>query len=339
GPTPLRRQYVVEAWAFSPGADSTRCEVVVTIPALDVLDFRVVLQRSGPLEFCEGESVTLDPGTGYDRYEWSNGDSTRLLTVRASGTYSCVLFLGGRRGYSDTLQVNVVPRPRPRLVTEGSLPLCPGDTLWIDAGADYAAYSWSNGLAVRRFPATRIGTYSVDVTDAFGCSGRSDSVTVTMFPAASIPVIVRSGDVLETAEAAAWQWRRYGSDIPGATARAHTLIETGIYTVRITDANGCVAISDPFIVNLLGVENAAPLVFELQPHPNPGSGRFTLRLPAGERADMLVTDMLGRTLLRETRDPAADGFHVLDLAGHPAGVYLLSVRLGGHTAHHTLLIR
>ncbi|MBR9976007.1 MAG: VWA domain-containing protein, partial [Bacteroidetes bacterium] len=95
GPTPLRRQYVVEAWAFSPGADSTRCEVVVTIPALEVLDFRVLLQRSGPLEFCEGESVTLNPGTGYDRYEWSNGDSTRLLTVRASGTYSCVLFLGG----------------------------------------------------------------------------------------------------------------------------------------------------------------------------------------------------------------------------------------------------
>lgn len=336
-PVPVRRQYLVEAWAFCPGADSSRCEVVVTVPALQVMDFRVPLQRSGPLEFCEGESVTLDAGTGYDRYEWSSGDSTRLLTVRRSGTYFCVLSLGGRRGYSDTLLVTAHPRPRPRLVTEGSLPLCPGDTLWIDAGADYAAYSWSNGLAVRRFPATRIGTYYVDVTDAYGCSGRSDSITVTMFPAASIPVIVRSGDVLETAEAATWQWRRYGSDVPGATARTYTLAETGIYTVRITDNNGCVAISDPFIVNVLGVEDVLPRVFKLHSAwPNPFRDRievaFTLERPATVR--IALTDLLGREVaVREEYIPDAGDCHrtLLPVSLSP-GVYLLVLEAEGRRA-------
>ena len=333
-PTPVRRQYAVEAWTTCSGADSSRCEAVVIVPALSVLDFRVTLQHAGPLDFCEGESVTLDPGTGYDRYEWSSGDTTRLLTVRQSGSYFCVLTLGGRRGYSDTVQVTAHPRPRPRLVTEGSQPLCPGDTLWVDAGADYASYNWSNGLAVRRFPATRAGTYYVDVRSAAGCAGRSDSVTVTLHPAAAVPVIVRSGDSLVTGDAAAWQWRRHGTDIPGATARGFALTETGIYTVSITDANGCTAVSAPFIVNVLGVDVAGPHAFDLlavYPHPFRDRVEVELSLHRPGTLRIALTDLLGREVAvgeEQVFDPGPC-HRSLPVGSLPAGVYLLCVEAGG----------
>lgn len=336
-PTAVKRQYLIEAWAHSRDADSSRCEDVVNIPALNIVGFRATLQRSGPLEICEGAAVTLDPGGGYDTYRWNTGDTTRKLSARQSGIYYCALTLGARTGSSDTVTVTVHPRPRPVLQAAGSLPLCPGDTVWIDAGADYASYSWSSGLAVRRFPATRIGSYYVDVIDDAGCGGRSDTITVTMFPAAAIPVIVRSGDLLETADAAAWQWRRGGVSIPGATARTFTLAEPGIYTVRVTDVNGCSAVSDPYIVNVLGLRDAEAAAFALDVWPNPGRGLFTVAVHAGSPVDLVVTDLLGRVILRYDDMTVGGGFQ-LDLRSQPAGVYVLTAISREYVGRQVLLL-
>ena len=190
---------------------------------------------------------------------------------------------------------------------------------------------------MRRFPATRIGSYYVDVIGDAGCGGRSDTITVTMFPAAAIPVIVRSGDTLETANAAAWQWRRGGVPIPGATARTFTLAETGIYTVRVTDANGCSAVSDPYIVNVLGLRDAEAAAFALDVWPNPGKGLFTVAVHAGSPVGLVVTDLLGRVILRYDDMTVGGGFQ-LDLRSQPAGVYVLTAISREYVGRQVLLL-
>jgi hypothetical protein len=161
-----------------------------------------------------------------------------------------------------------------------------------------------------------------------------------MFPAAAIPVIMRSGDLLETATAAAWQWRRGGVPIAGANARTFPLTEPGVYTVRITDANGCSAVSDPYIVNVLGIENTAASDFSIQVYPNPGSGvfHFLLDVAVDVEAAVTVTDMLGRVLLQRTITSAAGNSHELDLRGKSAGVYILTVQTRQRTLRRTLLL-
>jgi hypothetical protein len=62
-------------------------------------------------------------------------------------------------------------------------------------------------------------------------------------------------------------------------------------------------------------------------YPNPTSGRFTVALGSLGRAELVVLDVLGREVLRQ----AADGpLATLDLAGQPAGTYLVRVRAEGY---------
>jgi hypothetical protein len=62
-------------------------------------------------------------------------------------------------------------------------------------------------------------------------------------------------------------------------------------------------------------------------YPNPTSGRFTVALGSLGRAELSVLDVLGREVLRQTADgPLA----TLDLAGQPAGTYLVRVRAEGY---------
>jgi hypothetical protein len=68
-----------------------------------------VVTASGPLQYCEGTlgfSVTLTAAIGFDNYVWSNGATSRSITVTTPGTYYVNGILRGVT--SDTSQTFVV---------------------------------------------------------------------------------------------------------------------------------------------------------------------------------------------------------------------------------------
>ena len=49
------------------------------------------LDLGGDIELCAGTSTTLDAGSGYLTYLWSDNSTNQMLTVGTSGQYTCTV--------------------------------------------------------------------------------------------------------------------------------------------------------------------------------------------------------------------------------------------------------
>jgi hypothetical protein len=144
------------------------------------------VQPNGYIVLCGSETVELDAGTGFEKYEWSTGDTTRKITVRFSGEYWVVVTDEKLcSGISDIVTVFVAPLPKPKI--SGKLNICLGDSTELDAG-NFAEYRWSTGETSRKITVRRKGKFFVNVVDTNGCKG-SDTVNVDILPSPEPQVI------------------------------------------------------------------------------------------------------------------------------------------------------
>lgn len=137
---------------------------------------------------CAGGFSTLDAGSGYMAYSWfqqSTGTglgNVQTQSVNAPDVYGVIVTdINGCTG-GDTITIAVHPNPVVTITTAGPLLFCPGDSIMLDAGGGFVAYSWSSnplgasGLG-QIISANMTAIYEVTVTDAFNCFG-TDTISV-----------------------------------------------------------------------------------------------------------------------------------------------------------------
>ena len=80
--------------------DDRGCRYTDTI---EVSEFNNPVISLGPdTTICLGESITLDPGSGYADYDWSTGASSQTIVVNSKGTYSVtVIDINGCEGMAS----------------------------------------------------------------------------------------------------------------------------------------------------------------------------------------------------------------------------------------------
>ena len=204
-----------------------------------------------------------------------------------------------------------------------------------DTGTDrWAAGPGSTGAGGATLAVRSSGTYDVLVTSAAGCTARSASVTVTVSPSPALPVITplpqASGIVLLTSSAPTGnQWRHNGVPIAGATGPDYavtTAAQSGVYSVVVTDANGCVSAPSAGVpVSVLGLATASPGArFSL--FPNPARHAVVVRLGAPRPAPVpvVIRNAVGQ-LVRTLTVPAGATEQAIDLDGLPSGCYVVRV--------------
>lgn len=144
----------------------------------------------GDTTICVGDSITVCAGGGFASYEWTyNGtilnDTDSCIVVSEPGTYTVTV------GQQQDFTCCMCLATDTFVVTEDSVIvnvpdgiICRDDTLEICAdvlsGAPAFTYSWSPTNATTEcINVTSSGTYSVTVTDRFGCSA-TDSATIAL---------------------------------------------------------------------------------------------------------------------------------------------------------------
>src|SRR5690606_5225983 len=142
-------------------------------------------------------------------------------------------------------------------VTAGSnSPVCQGATLNLTASAGGVAYNWSgpNGFlssvqnpSISNIPLAGAGTYTVQLTDANGCSQTATrAITVTALPAATATTSTGDLCLSETISLLAtgggtYSWAgpsSFSSNSASVTRTNATLAMSGVYTVTVTGATG-----------------------------------------------------------------------------------------------------
>ena len=193
---------------------------------------------TGNLSACQGLSSTLGIGSAYSSYLWSNGNTSATISVNTSGNYSVIV--SDANGCTGTTNVNFTSLPFTQATISGPVGFCIGNNAVLDAGTGYSNYQWSNSTSGQQATVTNGGAYTVTVTAANGCTGTSN-YNITQWP---LPIAQISGVTAICQGAAAnliagpaginYQWST------GSNASSIQPTTSGIYTLTVTDLNGCI---------------------------------------------------------------------------------------------------
>ncbi len=192
---------------------------------------------NGDVGICEGSSTEFT-ATGGTSYLWTTGQTTDKITVAAAGSYSVTVTNAFGCTSENTKTLAVYNAPTATIT--GIDTVCAGESATF-AAAGGISYLWSNGATTANITVNTAGTYSVTVTDAARCEAKRETMlTVNAKPSATInganEICEGSNTELTATGGAGYVWNTT------ATTDKITVNTAGIYTVTITDGNGCTSI-------------------------------------------------------------------------------------------------
>ena len=228
---------------------------------------------------CEGDTdgsinITVSGGVEEYTYSWSTTATSQDISGLAAGSYTVTVT--DCRG--DTAEKAItVTDPAPVTATanvtqvtgagnDGAIDLTP------NGGTPNYTYVWSNASTDQDIAGLSIGTYTVTITDANGCTGTESFIV----PNACNPITV-TGTV--TAESSAGNDGAINASSTGGVAPYTytwtpvvvggengnpTTLAAGTYTTTATDVNGCTGTNsftvDPFVCPTVTVSTQATIV-------------------------------------------------------------------------------
>lgn len=215
---------------------STFDAVVALVPTVSV-------SLGADTTLCTGNSVILDAGNPGLSYAWSNGATTRTITVDQAGLYS-VTVSNGSCNATDAITIAVQAAPTDPLQDETR---CVGIPITLDAVNPGCSYAWSTGSTAQTITVTTAASYTVTVTNAIGCSNTFDAVVQFVQP----PVVQLGPDTtLCQGRALLLDAGNPGTNYTwsnGSTARTISVTQPGTYSVQVD--NGHCQRMDAVVVN------------------------------------------------------------------------------------------
>ncbi|MCW8896557.1 MAG: hypothetical protein OQJ96_05920 [Flavobacteriales bacterium] len=280
-----------------------------------------LMNTGDPNKFCANSGFLLQvPTNSCNQVLWDNASTNNQVVYNPPnnnpGSYYVTLTNNFGCSINDTIVLDTFVTAQPVIAsTTGDTAFCQGDSLILYTG-NWNSYYWSPGASIND---TNIvftgGSYTVQVTDANSCSTVSDPFVVTVHPLPTPNISLQPNNDLVSSETTGNQWYLNGVLISGATNQIYTPTVTGTYTVEVTDANGCVGISPPYVLTTVGI-NKHQLLSDVFSYTN---GRLTVHKGVWQ-----LYDMTGRMVLN-----GSTGSYVI-----PVGIYILHTEIGANRIAH-----
>jgi trimeric autotransporter adhesin len=207
---------------------------------------------TGTTAFCQGANSNINAGGGFVNYLWNGGQTTQVINVTTAGNY--IVTVTDNNGCTGTTNTQITVHPNPLPVINGGTGICQGTSTTLNVPGSYATYLWSTGDVTPSISVSTAGNFSVTVSSAFGCTGSTS--TAMVINALPTPAITGVTSICQGTVTTFDAGSGYNSYLwsNGSTSQTISPGTAGIYTVTVTDANGCNNDTDiSLVVNALPV--------------------------------------------------------------------------------------
>lgn len=127
---------------------------------------------SGNRVFCQGDSIVLDAGEGFNSYTWNTGAETQTIVVKKAGKYTVYVTTDGCSG-ADSVEVEINKSPEVAILGDSVICAASDITLWVRTDAD--SLRWNTDETTSEISISTPQEYSVTVY-ANGCSNRATHI-------------------------------------------------------------------------------------------------------------------------------------------------------------------
>ena len=297
----------------------------------------------------------VDMGSGFvpvvDNAIYSGATTDNLVISDATGMdgyiYHCVVTNGAGNTTSSDATLNVSSPVTPTvMISTSALTYCEGDPATANAvGTNEGTspmYEWfwvgfgSVGTgATLNIPSGFLppGTHNIycELTSNAPCASptlvTSNTLTVTVYAAPATPVVSANGNELYTTLYDTYQW--YIGSTPLGTDSSEMATASGVYTVVVTNSDGCESTSSPYNFVLTNIHNAT-VQNNISFYPNPSNGVFTVDLEeVNKKVSISIYNVIGKLVYQNgysnTNKP------LIDLSNQAAGSYFVTIKTDNQT--------
>jgi hypothetical protein len=312
----------------------------VLVEVLPLPTTALSIDGSASAVLCGNDDELLAQAEVGDVYVWYAsgevlpGEVSSTLLINEPGEYAVQLTNEfGCVAVSEPLFVEQYGLPQVMLEPSGTVTLCEGQTLYIEAVSNAAnQFEWyADGVLLSKefngyLETSEAGEYTVRVFDENGCDVMSTPAIVQLLsvdtPVITDGGITDDGQLLVVASASGNQWYFNGEAINGATQSTYVASASGVYTVISIEDVCESALSEAFEVVISSIQEYGETLLV---YPNPCMDILVIEGMSFQGLPYTVYDAAGRIVLHGL---AAGARTQIDVHELHAGMYRLALTGG-----------
>ena len=233
---------------------NSQCSIISEYYYFGVVEIPDSPISEGDVEVCNGElgslNVVVPSEASVSWYDSPVGgnllqENSTSYSPSISGTYYAEAYVEGLVCNSlNRTAVSFTINDRPVLVDEEGA-LCSGDTITLSANFPNATYQWNTGATTESIEITAGGSYSVTVTNTYGCDN-TKYFEIEEIPSPDIESVVSDGPaiIVSTATNGDFEYSLNGANFQ--ISNRFNEVQGGLYTIYVRELNGCGTDTMPF---------------------------------------------------------------------------------------------
>lgn len=300
--------------------------------------FNIPIKITGNLEFCEGDSVIIESENELNSYLWNNGETTRRIIVKESGSY---VLINPSDEYcvdkSNIVNVNVFYNDESIISTPDGNTLCSDkESIRLSAPFSYSNVEWSTGQTVKFINVTEPGQYTIAAINKNGCEV-TDTVIVFKSSLTNDIEIFQSNGVLSVPEGYEYRWFLNDTLIENSNDFKINISGFGNYKVEITDEYGCTI--TPEVLEVLSEVKQISESGSISIYPTETNGKVTIKLnsPSLYDSEIELFNTIGIKILDVPNNNSSQ--YSLDLSNYSKGAYIIKIIDGTSTYIQKIILK